>query len=259
MHIQEAQAAHWTREHVTIHPVVAYFHCPEDNEVCRESFIILSSDLTHDAQAVKHFIHLVLDILLERNIPISRVIEFSDGCAGQYKGKTGFVDLTLSAAESGIPMERHFFGSRHGKSVCDGEIGVVKRSASLAVKGGRAVIATAEDLYEYCQQNLTLPLDDKHLHSRRSFIFVKRGDISRPPNCADIRSVPGTRSLHCVASVTSFVLSTRERSCFCDTCNGVSKGQCPNTRVCGPWKVVTLKKMTRPQLRNRTGKYENYL
>ncbi|KAJ8018148.1 hypothetical protein HOLleu_44024 [Holothuria leucospilota] len=40
-------------------------------------------------------------------------------------------------------VEKHFFGSRHGKGPCDGEIGVLKRCAGNAVKSRQVIIADA--------------------------------------------------------------------------------------------------------------------
>ena len=124
-HQDEVQGDHWAKQQVTIHPVVAYFHCPEDGELMRESFCFISDDLKHDAHAVHHFCSDVLTQLRRRGVEVQRMIHFSDGCPSQYKGKTSFVDASFSLEDHGIPTEKHYFGSRHGKGPCDAEIGVI--------------------------------------------------------------------------------------------------------------------------------------
>ena len=94
---------------MTTHPVVAYYHCPQDDEVCRESFMILSNDLKHDAHAVQHFQLQVTKELLRRCLKFERIVHFSDGCAGQYKGRTNFVDLSVAIEDTGILTEKHYF------------------------------------------------------------------------------------------------------------------------------------------------------
>ena len=51
----KAMSAHWTKNQVTIHPIVTFYACPEDQEVMKESFLFISSDLKHDSDAVQHF------------------------------------------------------------------------------------------------------------------------------------------------------------------------------------------------------------
>jgi hypothetical protein len=55
----------------------------------------------------------------EAEITFSKVVVFSDGCAAQYKGKGTFGYLSLKS----IHVEWNYFGSDHGKSECDGEVG----------------------------------------------------------------------------------------------------------------------------------------
>lgn len=258
----EAQSAHWAKNQVTIHPIVTYFRCPDDGAVCKDSFIIISDDLKHDSHAVHHFSCKVVNILQERGLSFTKVVQFTDGCAAQYKGRTGFVDISFAVEDTGIVTERHFFGSRHGKSVCDGEIGVVKRCASLAVKAGGIVIADAKDLYEYCSRHLTLPLGNDHLHSKRTILFVKMGTIprDRPDRVNDrLKGIPGSQKLHCVRAVMPNVVSSRDRTCFCNVCLETTLDEpCRNISLCGEWKPHNLlKDARRPRAgqRNEQGKF----
>ncbi|GFN85355.1 Cc8l18.2-like protein [Plakobranchus ocellatus] len=81
------------------------------------SLMFLSDDIQHDYHAVHHYKVKSIEVLKKVTPAISRVFIFSDGCAGQYKGKGKFVDLSLYI---GIQVQRSSFGSEHGK----GEAGV---------------------------------------------------------------------------------------------------------------------------------------
>lgn len=111
-----------------------------------KSFVFISYYLNHDAHAVHHFQVMVVNALKARGMIFTKVIQFSDGCGAQYKGRTNFVDVSHAAEDTGVPTEKHFFGSRHGKGPCDAEIGIVKRMVSSAVKARRAVVSNANEL-----------------------------------------------------------------------------------------------------------------
>ena len=51
----EAQSAYYSRNQITIHPVVCWYR--NDGVITRDSLIFLSNDLKHDASAVSIFIH----------------------------------------------------------------------------------------------------------------------------------------------------------------------------------------------------------
>ena len=47
-----------------------------------------------------------------------------------------------------------------------------------------------------------------------------------------------------VRGLSPFIISHRERSCFCQACV-TGEGECPNRAFVGAWKEVSLKKQTR--------------
>ncbi|CAG2216976.1 unnamed protein product [Mytilus edulis] len=58
-------------------------------------------------------------------------------------------------------IEKHFFGSRHGKGPCDGESGgVVKRSATVAVAARGCIISNALNFYLYAKKQLSVPKEN---------------------------------------------------------------------------------------------------
>ncbi|VDI46372.1 Hypothetical predicted protein [Mytilus galloprovincialis] len=110
------------------------------------------------------------------------VIISPDGAPTQYKSKYNFVDMSFWKDDFGFEVEKHFFGSRHGKGPCDGESGVVKRSATVAVAARGCIISNAPDFYLYAKKQLSLPKEndvEQHIHSKRTFSFIKSGDVDR--------------------------------------------------------------------------------
>ena len=69
----------------------------------------------------------------------------SDGYAAQYKSKIPFADAANSMTEFAFIIQRDYYGSRHGKSRCDGEGGVLKSRVTRAVKNKEEHINTAEE------------------------------------------------------------------------------------------------------------------
>ncbi|XP_071835504.1 uncharacterized protein [Apostichopus japonicus] len=239
----EAQSAHWSYNQATIHPVVAYFNCPEEScdEVVHESLMFVSDDRTHDQHAVHHFVEIATEYLRRQGISFTKQVHFSDGAGSQYKNKTSFNEASYGMEDLGCKVEKHFFGSRHGKGPCDGEIGVLKRLAASAVKGRQVIISNAHDLYKYGRDYLQ-SVPEKHVHSRRTFFFVRDGEIQRERQERNegLKPVPQTRSLHCFVGVMPSIIMARERSCFCSKCIRGEYDNCINVLFAGPVGIFQL-------------------
>ncbi|XP_060573349.1 LOW QUALITY PROTEIN: uncharacterized protein LOC132731228 [Ruditapes philippinarum] len=218
----EIKGAFFTARQVTMHPVVTYFQ--SDVGLVRNSSIIISEDNCHDYHAVNHFAHIVnshIEKIIEK--PKRRII-FSDGCSAQYKSKGPFADI----ANERIEINRNYFGSEHGKSECDGEIGVLNRSLDRAIIGNKVVLNSAEDVYNYCQSHLKV--DD--VLSTRNFFYVKNGEIDRNRPETDVKTVPSTRKFHQILNSTKEpgLLSVRSLSCFCKKCESGDSVICLNRK-----------------------------
>ena len=50
----------------------------------------------------------------QHHLTVDKIHEFTDGCAGQYKSKHTFGDLSCCLADFGVQIDRHFFET----SVC---------------------------------------------------------------------------------------------------------------------------------------------
>ncbi|XP_060789811.1 uncharacterized protein LOC132894247 isoform X2 [Neoarius graeffei] len=238
----EIQSAHWSTQQVTVHPIVCYYKCPTEGHIhtVQEALVFLSDDLSHDANAVHHFEKLAIQHLKQkRGLKLEHVVEFTDGCGSQYKSKAPFADISNSKGAHGLSLERCYFGSRHGKGPSDGVSGVVKSAVRRAVLSRKVTVNCAEDMYNFCSQNLTKLNCDGQL---RSFYLVKRGEIQRERPITQVRSaLAGTRVLHSVRCVSPGVLDTRLYSCFCDGCITAHDGShCSNSDYVLPWQRRTL-------------------
>ena len=232
----EVQSAHWFQANVTIFPVIVYYRKPNSEEVIKEAIDFITDDRKHDSHAVNHFSGIVRDHLKEvRKVKIKKEIQFTDGCSSQFKSKIPVADLSYCQHDFGFPVERHYFETGHGKSVSDGEGGVIKSYVSKAVKSRGVIVQNAEDFYDVASSGLTKS-DDSFL---RSFYLVRPSHILRTrPTRVPNQSIVGIRKIHCVAGGEVGVVKTRRLSCICTSCT--DGGVCSNLNYVGPWKSVVL-------------------
>ena len=125
------------------------------------------------------------------------VIEFTDGCSKQYKGRNAFYRLSHNKSPS---ITRNFYETSHGKSVCDGLGSIVKSACYRAVILGQAIIGSAKDLYDYCSENLTVNFkvvrnsENQVTHiSRREFVFLPK---IHNEEVMEVKTLDGTHKIH---------------------------------------------------------------
>lgn len=71
--------AHWTREQVTVHPVVSYCWCLKDpDEIVQETFFYVFDDIKHDNHEMHNFKLQVVRNLLQRGLNFQNIVHFSD-------------------------------------------------------------------------------------------------------------------------------------------------------------------------------------
>ena len=244
----EISAAHWHHEQATVHPTVCYYGCQQCGETVTESLVFISDDDKHDYNAVHTFATIGHTHLAQnRSLTISKYIQFTDGCASQYKSKFSFLDISYSVLDFNCVTQRNFFGSRHGKGPSDGESAVIKSCARNAVKSSKCIISNAEELYNYCSANLTRKPSEAEgecTHFVRTFFWVPRGDIqrNRDRHSHQVLTVKGTRKLHSVETVQPGIIRAKKLSCFCEVCQGAAEGDCHNSQYVDPWEAKTIKK-----------------
>ena len=99
-------------------------------------------------------------------------------------------DLSLQK----LPTEHNYFGSEHGKSECDGETGVVSHAVERAIVGRQVIINDANDMVNWCRENLSCQTDEETGGFTRRFFLVD--DINHKRRETDVNTVTGVRKLH---------------------------------------------------------------
>ncbi|KAK2711266.1 hypothetical protein QYM36_012450 [Artemia franciscana] len=150
----EIQSYTWNRGGCKIHPVGLYLK--KDDKILISNHCFISDDLQHDTCLVNYVQKEISKWLKENHPKIKQVHYFTDGCAGQYKNRNNFKNLTNHHEDFGRKAEHSFFATSHGKSICDGLEGTVKRilkKASLQLSDENQ-IKTATAVYDFCKVNI---------------------------------------------------------------------------------------------------------
>lgn len=236
----EVQSGLWSRNMTTIHPIVIYYCCREKScqDLVKAELMMFSDDLKHDGHAVAAFIQKAIEHLHERQIPVKRIITFSDNCGTQYKSCRVF-DL-LSKYE--IPVQKNYFGACHGKGEADGSIGRLSMTIDAVVRSGTYELGNYAELTTYCKNHLTIGNDSKGMccHYERHYYGVT--NINRDGS-NDAHTVDGTRLFHSVRNTGSQgIIEVRASSCFCEVCFLGERGKCKNERLVLPFEWASINK-----------------
>lgn len=187
----EVQGYHWTSDSCTVHPVIINT-CVDDKKIV-SSHCIISDDLNHDVCMVYKIQETLLEFVKEHFPNVTDVHYFSDGCAGQYKNKYNFMNLSLHEKDFTIKAQWSFFATSHGKTECDGIGGTVKRLARKASlqRPLQDQILTTTTFYQFCIS--TISKINFHFISKDSTDLIRRQLEKRFEN---LNTLPGTRSFH---------------------------------------------------------------
>lgn len=241
----EISSAHWRKNLITVHPIVAFYNCPDCNDTqvtpVMDVLVYISDDNKHDHHAVQNFFNETIQFLKEkRGLEFHNIYEFTDGCSAQYKSRGPLVDISYSYDDFGLKRERHYFGSCHGKGPCDAAGGVVKTATRMAVIRGDAVILNARRMSSYLESKLTRPsnIEGRCNHSRRQFFYVADIERNRPDRVIKT-TLKGTRKIHAVRAISPGIIATRNLTCTCKSCLS-EDGSCINGNYVKPWTVRKL-------------------
>jgi len=192
------QGFYWENRQATLHPCGVYYK--KDGELSCMSLCVISDCMQHDTVTVHTFLQAILEHIKKELPQVCHVKYFSDGAASQYKNYKNFSNLCYHATDFGLSAEWHFFATSHGKSVCDGIGGTVKRLATRASlqQISTSHILTPEQLFSWAQSNISgihvffVPVSDVELNRAK---LSARFELSK--------TIPGTRSHHSFIPVNS--------------------------------------------------------
>ena len=208
----EAQTAYYSRNQVTLHPMVITKQRDGTNCV---SVCVLTDDMTHDASATYVFINILFDHLKCYHPEINSIHIWSDGCAAQYKSKLPFFHISQAFNRGAeYDLTWNFFGSRHGKCSADGEAGVVKTFLTQEATQTNIILDNAYQVYNHLvASELYRPTGS----SQRHFYLVSNLDMEKQrQHVRDVSTVVGTRRLHqIIPGHATRSIRFRDLSCFC--------------------------------------------
>ena len=235
----EIHGAFWCRNQTTLHPIIIYYPCGEGcGHLVRDEVMVVSADLKHDSFAVSAFIDKALAHLKAKNIPVKRIIMWSDNCGPQYKSCKVFD----SVSKQEIPVQRCYFCARHGKAEADGAIGRLSMHIDAVVRSGTHEFSDAGEIVRYCNLKLKVDKDKDGMccHWQRHYFEVS--DINRDDSTL-CQTVKGTLSLHSVRNVgIPGIVEVRESSCFCEVCFHNESGVCKNSSLVQPFAWTSVYK-----------------
>lgn len=155
------QGFHWNNAMATIHPCVVYYKTTDNQSesvLTYNSCVFVSDCLTHNTVLVHVFQRKIINYIKHNFVPcLKKVYYFSDGSSAQYKNRKNFINLCYHNEDfDGVEAEWHFYATSHGKGVCDGIGGTVKRLAAKASlqKPVENQIVTPFQLYEWGKENI---------------------------------------------------------------------------------------------------------
>lgn len=161
--------------------MTAYYSCPICNSSqVREDAMFISPDRKHDNFAIQQFTsHMLSHIVVNSGVTFNHAVQCSDGCASQFKSKYLFQAVSERSTES-VKFERAYFGFQHGKSPCNALSGFDKKAAEQFVKSRRGIVQNAEQLFNFCQNNMTIDSKEsgKCEHTKR-VLFMRKLSINQ--------------------------------------------------------------------------------
>ncbi len=144
--------------------------------------------------AVHLFQKKLIKFLKENILPsLEKIFYFSDGSASHYKNRKDFSNICCHLNDFDIHAEWHFYATAHGKGVCDGLGGTVKRLAAKASlqKLNSDQILTPVDLFNWCVANIPAI----HFFYTTVQDYLKEEQLLKP-RFLRAKAIEGTQKFH---------------------------------------------------------------
>ena len=259
----EIQSQYFDVNKASLHITVLFRHASARDEkestaeepiIIKEHIFVISDDPVQDYDSVHHAQLLVGKYLTDDlQLNITKLHEFTDGCAAQYKSRHCIGDLSCSLADFGFTIQRNFFETSHAKGEQDAAGSHVKQQASLAVVRGTASITNAKDLCDHLTNHFSKPAQSSFPSrsksvslNRRIFFYVpSQGPdaILRNREGRKFETVKGIRKLHSVVTTPEQCkVLVRKRSCYCGECLFNNFNDCQNKELVDGLQEIMLQR-----------------
>lgn len=211
----EVQSYHWSHSSCSVHPVVIYSR-NGDGTIIETSLCFISDDLKHDVPFVYSVQEKTTNFIKLTLPSVDKVEYITDGCSAQYTNFKTMMNLCCHEKDFLLKGSCSFHATSHGKTVCDGIGGTVKRTVTkrnLQSTRESEQIVNARQMYDYCN----------NLFSKIKFFFLSEEDIENNRKTRGIRfesgqSITGTRSFHYFQPATSEEITAKRVSSDSDIC-----------------------------------------
>ena len=208
----EIQSQYFDPNKVSIHVSIVYRHASlqidgkestEKPELIKEHIFVLSDDSTQNYHFVHHSQKLIFDYITKELKLKVKVHEFTDGCAGQYKSRHTFGDLSCSLADFDFQVHRHFFETSHAKGEQDAAGANIKQHATLAVLRHETSITSAKDLCDYLSRTFRNPTSQSRSVTLKNRVFFHvpvdgDGAVPRGSQGRSFKEFQGIRKIHSI-------------------------------------------------------------
>ena len=230
----EIQSQYFDVNKASLHITVLFRHASEHDEkestaqqpiIIKEHIFVISDDPVQDYDFVHHAQLLVGKYLTDMQLNITKLHEFTDTCAAQYKSRHCIGDLSRSLANFGITIQRNVFETSHAKGKQAAAGSHVTQQTSLAVVRGTASVTNAKDLCDHLTSNFSkaaqsFPSRSKSVSLNRIIFFYVPSQgpdaILRNREGRKFETVKGIHKLHSVFTTPEQCkVLVRKRSCYC--------------------------------------------
>ena len=165
------------------------------------------------------------DYYKQQEVQINLDVEFSDGCASQFKS----IKSVWLFGKRKVHTERIYFESSNGKSPSGGLGGVIKSVATSVVCAGKLIIRNGKELHTFLEERSTLENDPEMLRCKYCIMKWKffltevdeinsyRKNLEKLP----FKTYKGTQLLHqitCHRCIKRYQVMLRKYACLCEPC-----------------------------------------
>ena len=271
LHDNEVMSAHWQHNVVRI-CVFCLYYVNKDKKYVEETVYIVTDLPDQSSTTTQAAIDLVM-MHLKKEVKVTTIHFWSDGCAGQFKGTPAQQQHRYMAIGLEFWVYWYYCCSGHGKGRHDGEGGVWKALLAAVIQNHNpdltsfvsVLLNTAAQMTEYFNLHHRMPASA----TSSSVRHLERGKVQRR-TCYDIKQKHIDRVLEFVAlhddkhmlckvlagvrKMHRFVFSTdgwqaywSETACGCNSCFLGNFSGCTEKYICPSPEPMRLLKVTREE------------
>ena len=219
-YLREISSAHYDKKMITVHPMVTHYRS-EQGVLVAKSFVGVTEVLAHSFPTTFTFLKMLMKQIKKEHTTLEVVHFISDGPSSQYRFTCDMV--AQFRIIFGVEASWSWLEKGHGKGLCDGVGGAVKKLADNLMKTAK-INDSAENFYREVSQATDV------------MILLRTEEANIESSACEIKSwasvsVPGLMETHMIVGTEGYIW-TKPTSCF-HACCYTSPKFTPN---CDGWK-----------------------